>query len=147
MMNWSIETLDGSSAPAMSDFLGHPLLILFFSVRCPGCKSRALPFSKEMARVFPDLKVVGIHTKIDKADISKEQIEGIRQLFKIPYPIYKDQEKASSKLLEAEGTPHWILIDREGKVDRSIFGSMPNSLQRLDYSITELFQRDNSLSS
>lgn len=37
------------------------------------------------------------------------------------------------------GTPHWILVDKEGNVAYSIFGSDPNNaLLRLDLKIGEL---------
>ncbi len=40
---------------------------------------------------------------------------------------------------EAGGTPHWVLIDTEGIIRKSIFGSMDGARQRLDYALEELF--------
>ena len=69
------------------------------------------------------------------------QIEEVGLYFKLNYPIYADQEKATYEMFKAEGTPHWVLIDAEGKIVKSIFGSMGNSKQRLLYAIQELFQK------
>jgi hypothetical protein len=42
-------------------------------------------------------------------------------------------------MYNAGGTPHWILVDKEGNLEYSIFGSDPNNaLLRLDFKINEL---------
>ena len=39
---WEIEPIFGQSVPDLNDFHGKPLLILFFSLGCPGCLGRAI---------------------------------------------------------------------------------------------------------
>ena len=47
---------------------------------------------------------------------------------------------ATFRRYEAGGTPHWVLIDADGVIRKSIFGSMDGARQRLDYALEELFQ-------
>jgi len=51
-----------------------------------------------------------------------------------------DQGHQTWSAYDAGRTPHWVLINANGEIEKSIFGSMPNSLQRLDYSLIELFE-------
>ncbi len=81
---------------------------------------------------------MGIHTRFEGPKYSLGQIKEIRQLLKIDYPFFVDQGMKTYATYEAEGTPHWTLLDATGIVYRNIFGSMPNALQRLDYALMEL---------
>lgn len=135
---WHASDLQGRPAPALAGFGGRPLLLLIYSIGCPGCKARALPFARDMALAYPGLQVLGLHTRLEGPVYSSPQIKGLSQVYRLPFPVYVDEGHRSYDALAAEGTPHWILADAEGKVVRSIFGSMPNALQRLDLAVREL---------
>ena len=137
---WSLTTLDGSPAPAPEAFLGKPLLILIFNVGCLGCLGRALPFSLKLLDAYPDLQVIAIHTHTPGPDYPPARIEAVKKANHLPYPVYLDQGHETYDRYRAEGTPHWVLLDAEGKVRRSIWGSMANAQQRLDYALAELFE-------
>jgi thiol-disulfide isomerase/thioredoxin len=136
---WHLLTLDGQPAPPLADFRGHPLLVLFWGLGCPACKGRALPFTRELRRHYPALSIVGVHTHLEGPKYSPAQIEEMVQLHKLDYPMYQDADHPRTyHLYRAEGTPHWILADAEGRLLRSVFGSMPGQLQRLDYLLREM---------
>ncbi len=138
--NWSIESILEGEPPNKKDYLGKPLLILIFSLGCPGCIGRAIPFANRMAYENEGtLNVLGIHTNFEGVDFSKEQFtKAIAGLY-IRFPIYKDQNFNTTFLdYGAGGTPHWVLVDKDGNVIYSIFGSAPNNaLLRLDLKIKE----------
>jgi peroxiredoxin len=136
---WYVSQLDGNEAPSLESLQGKVVLILFYSIGCPGCKSRAIPIAKNVHEIYPDVQVVGIHTSLDERKYSTGQIEEINKVHRIPFPIYVDEGSQTFEAFGAEGTPHWILIDAEGKVLRSVFGSMPNAINRIEYSLIELF--------
>jgi len=142
LSDWSIESIfDEDTLPVVGDYLGKPLLILFFSLGCPGCLGRAIPYANRV--VFENgenLKVLGIHTNFEGIDIPQEKFEKAKKEFYIRFPFYKDKNYDTTFLnYGAGGTPHWILIDKSGNVDYSIFGSDPNNaLLRLDLKINEL---------
>lgn len=141
---WSIEKIwEGQKLPEPRDFIGNPLLILIFSLGCPGCVGRAIPFANKMVYEYEGkLPVLGIHTNFEGIDFSVERFTQAKEEFYIRFPMYKDRNFHDTFYdYGAGGTPHWILVDKEGKVVYSIFGSDPNNaLLRLDLKITELLQ-------
>jgi len=143
--SWSLETIFGNNVPTIESYQGKPFLILFFSLGCPGCLGRAVPFANRL--VFENgekLKVLGIHTNFEGIDFPKERFEIAKVDLYIRFPFFKDKNYDTTFLnYGAGGTPHWILVDKNGKVAYSIFGSAPNNaLLRLDLKINELFQSE-----
>ena len=139
--DWHIEPIFGDEIPVPKDFLGKPLLILFFSLCCPGCVGRAVPYANRV--VFENekkLNVIGIHTNFEGTDFPTEKFEKAKEDLFIRFPFFKDKNYDTTFLnYGAGGTPHWILVDKNGKVSYSIFGSDPNNaLLRLDLKIKEI---------
>lgn len=140
MPPWKLQAGRKHPVPELEDFIGSPILILFYSIGCPGCKARALPFARQANQDFPDLQVIGIHTRFEGPEYSRAQVEGISQVYNLTFPVFLDQGHETYDLFGAEGTPHWILANERGELVKSLFGSMPNTLQRLDFSLQELFE-------
>ncbi|MDX1905398.1 MAG: TlpA disulfide reductase family protein [Bacteroidia bacterium] len=137
---WALVSPDGGPVPQVSRLAGRPLLLLMFHVDCPGCIHRALPFALKLSRAYPDVQVMAIHTQPEGFNRSADFVlEALRQL-SIPFPVWLDEGDTTYKRFGAEGTPHWWLTDQAGIVQKSIFGSMLNSLHRLDYGLSEMFQ-------
>lgn len=135
---WKALTLSGEPAAPIESFRGQPLLVLFFSRGCPACLSRAIPYAHAIAYEFPELAIVGIHTHLEGPSYSAAQVHEIIQLHRISFPVLIDEGHESFDKMGAEGTPHWMLIDEKGKLVRSLFGSMPNTIQRLQYVLLEM---------
>lgn len=136
--DWEIEGLFGAPAPRMDHFLPHPLLVLFYHTGCPGCKARALPYANTVYWEYPELRVVAIHTRPEGPLYSDSQIEELKKVFGLKFLLVKDVGKSTFESWNAEGTPHWFLFDQEGNLYRSVFGSTPNALLRLDLALDEL---------
>lgn len=139
--NWEIKSLDNKPTPSIYSFQGRPLLILFFNLGCIGCRGRAIPYSIRFAELYPNLQVVGIHTNFEGVHYLPGQIASFIDKANVPYPVFQDDGKKTYQLFQAEGTPHWILLNREGLKLKSIFGSMGNAIHRLDYGLMEIFQK------
>lgn len=138
---WRIVPIFEEVIPKTSDFLGSPLLILFFSLGCSGCLGRAIPFANRVVyEKGNSIKVIGIHTNFEGVDFSIGQFQIAKEQYVIRFPFFKDYNFDTTFLdYGAGGTPHWILVDANGIVKYSIFGSDPNNaLLRLDYKIDEL---------
>ncbi len=139
--DWRLEKIFEDDVPTREDYLGAPLLILFFSLGCPGCLGRAIPYANRIVYENGDkIQVMGIHTNFEGVDYSLAQFAKAKEEFHFRFPFYKDYNFDTTFLnYGAGGTPHWILVDRNGKVVYSIFGSDPNNaLLRLDYMIHEV---------
>ncbi|WP_103070184.1 TlpA family protein disulfide reductase [Aquimarina sediminis] len=139
--NWELETIFGEEIPAIEDFKGKPLLILFFNLGCPGCKGRALPFANKMVYENGEkLNVIGIHTRFEGPEFTLDDFRQAQEEYYIRFSFYKDANlSATFRKYLAGGTPHWLLVNAEGNLEYSIFGSDPNNaLLRLDFKINEL---------
>lgn len=137
---WNIESLGQEDVPHYEEFIGKPLLILFFYLGCPGCTARAIPFANKMVYEHTDkINVIGIHSNFEGPEYDNNDIiERLKSLY-VRFPVFKDSGLASTfYTYQAAGTPHWILVDKTGHVIQTIFGSDPNrALLRLDYALTE----------
>ncbi len=132
---------EGDIIPTREDYLGKPLVILFFNLGCPGCLGRAIPYANRI--VYENegtINVMGIHTNFEGVDFDKERFLQAKQDLHIRFPFFRDYNYDTTFLnYGAGGTPHWIIVDKKGEVVYSIFGSDPNNaLLRLDYLISEI---------
>ena len=145
--NWSIESIFGNEVPKISDFSGKPTLILIFSLGCPGCLGRAIPFANRMVFEYGEnLNVIGIHSDFGKEGFTLEQFQKAKDDFYLRFDFFNDKNFDTTFLdYGAGGTPHWLLVDENGNLVYSIFGSDPNNaLLRLDLKIKEVFQNENN---
>jgi len=143
--NWSLEGIFEQEVPQKNDFIGKPLLILFFSLGCPGCLGRAIPYANRIVyENGANINVLGIHTNFEAIDFPSEKFEKAKIDYHIRFPFFIDKNYDTTFLnYGAGGTPHWILVEKNGNVFYSIFGSDPNNaLLRLDLRITELLQKN-----
>jgi thiol-disulfide isomerase/thioredoxin len=142
--SWTIESINNNYVPKTEDFLGKPLLLLFFSLHCPGCVGRAIPFANRIALEYADkVNVVGIHTTFEGPELSDDEIEHKMKELYARFPYYRDAGLSTTFYdYQAAGTPHWILANENGIIIKDIFGSDPNrALFRLDLALTELLNK------
>lgn len=148
IVDWKIEGISNDQVQSVHDLKGKPLLILFFSLGCPGCIGRAIPYANRMVYENGDqMHVVGIHSNFEGVDFPDEKFTTANKELYIRFPFYRDYNYDTTFLnYGAGGTPHWIVVDKSGIVRYSIFGSEPNNaLLRLDYVISELLLTQNTL--
>ena len=137
-----LETIFGDDIPTLKSLKDKPLLVLFFYLGCPGCKGRAIPFANKLVYEKTPIHIIGIHSRFEGKEYSKTELKSAKDDFYIRFPYYSDKNNNETfKVFEAGGTPHWVLLNKEGKVILSIFGSDPNNaLLRLDLKIKELLE-------
>lgn len=138
-IEWQVTSMDGRNRPSLADYRGKYTLLLFFNLGCHGCMMRGLPLADDIARAYPELNVIGIHSNFRGSPYTVEQIQDEIEKRKLSFPVMLDDEHVTYDLFQAGGTPHWILLDEAGRVQKSIFGSQPNAQQRLTYGMMELF--------
>lgn len=119
-------------------YQGKNLLILIYRNQCLGCSGRAIPLAYAFQKEFKDLQVIGIHTNFGKTKTTREEIQSIFTIEELPFPIYLDEQHEVYDQFEAEGTPHWVIIDQKGRLFRSLFGSQDGAQNRLQYALQEL---------
>lgn len=136
---WQVSSLDGSLAPNVTDFNGQPTVMFFFNLGCHGCMTRGLPLANEIAKQYPEVAVVGIHSNFESIPHAKTAVQAAIEEHGLVFPVVYDDGHATYSDYQAGGTPHWILLDESGEIERSIFGSQPNAVTRLSYALMERF--------
>ena len=139
VLDWSVQTLDGQAGPSLKSWKGQYGVILLFNQECLTCKTRALPLLKQWTEYYPDLRTAAVHVEPGRRKADPAEIRALVENQSPNFPVYLDQGRESYQGLQAEGTPHWIILGPQGQIERSIFGSRPNALQRIDYFIRELY--------
>jgi thiol-disulfide isomerase/thioredoxin len=128
-----------SPPPTLDDLAGAPALLFFYNLGCTGCLHRGLPLAQRIQEVYPQLRIIAIHVDLGRHTYPTEAILAEAQIRNLQLEHYRDRGSATYEAYGAEGTPHWILIDVEGRLHRSLFGSMEGVQVRLDYILRELF--------
>lgn len=133
-----VKTLDEKPVDLLDLYQGHVVLVLFYNNKCLGCTGRAIPLAYEYQQSFAGLKVVGIHSNFGGEVINKGDILSIFTVDELPFPIFIDDDHRMYDQFNCEGTPHWVLISKEGEVFRSIFGSQRGTQNRMLYALEEV---------
>src|SRR5690606_30050803 len=136
--NMNLTTLNGEAQDLLQVYKNKPLLILFYNNQCLGCTGRAIPLAYKLSKSYPKLSVVATHSTFGNHTITKQDILDIFTSKEAPFPIYLDQHHKWFDFFNCEGTPHWILLNQNAEVYRSVFGSQENAQNRLYYAIEEL---------
>ncbi len=112
-------------------------LLLFYHTDCLGCTGRAIPFGYELAQKNTDINLVVIHADFKNRKRSIEEILDIFTAKEAPFPIFLDENAELYTTLHCEGTPHWIILNSEGEILHSIFGSQEGAQMKIHYSVDE----------
>ena len=136
-----LKTLEGDPISLLEQYKNKPLLILFFNLQCLGCTGRAIPLAYEYLHEFEGLEVLAIHSQFNDKEVTKQEILDIFTSKSLPFPIYFDKGHEAYSQYECEGTPHWILVNKDGYVYRSIYGSQNGAQTRLGYALADLVAR------
>ncbi|MFA7115866.1 MAG: hypothetical protein WC140_01335 [Bacteroidales bacterium] len=144
----NVKDLKNHDINLIEKYKGQNLLIIIYNNQCLGCTGRGIPLAYELGKEFRHIQPIAIHTRFDhnesicaKASFKPTTVNEIREIFttgKEPFPIYLDEDNSVYKQFESKGTPQWLIINREGKLFRSFFGSMEGAQNRLGYSIMSL---------
>lgn len=112
-------------------------LLLFYNNDCLGCTGRALPLAYELQKVYDFIHLIVIHSSFGGRNYTPEDLLSTFTRGTAPFPIYQEMGHELYDSFDCDGTPHWILMNGDGKVLHSIFGSQNGAQMKLDYAIQE----------
>ena len=133
-----VRDFNNNSVDLIKKYKGKPLLAIIYNNQCLGCTGRAIPLAYELQKENEEIQVVGIHTSFNSSQASESDIKSIFTVDALPFPIFLDNGRAVYDQFESSGTPQWVLITKEGKLSRTIFGSQEGAQNRLYYAIEQL---------
>ena len=133
-----VRDFNNNSVDLIKKYKGKPLLAIIYNNQCLGCTGRAIPLAYELQKENEEIQDVGIHTSFNSSQASESDIKSIFTVDALPFPIFLDNGRAIYDQFESSGTPQWVLITKEGKLSRTIFGSQEGAQNRLYYAIEQL---------
>lgn len=139
LTEWWLKPLDRQQPPQLIDLQGQYVLLLFYNLGCAGCMGRGLPLAQRIQDLYTELRVILIHSDFGRHTYPAEDIRQATEARITNLEQYRDQEHRTYDAFGAEGTPHWILLDPEGRIHRTFFGSTQAVQVRMDYVLREIF--------
>ncbi len=133
-----VEDFKNNDLDLFEKYKGKSLLLLIYNNQCLGCTGRAIPLAYEFQQEFKGIEVVGVHTHFTDRKITEADVKSIFTTGELPFSIYLDKGRTVYDAFNSEGTPQWVLLTKDRKVFRSIFGSQTNAHNRLLYALESL---------
>lgn len=125
------EWLNGEPAP-LSSLRGKVVMVEAFQMLCPGCVSHGIPQAQKVHQMTdPDqLAVVGLHTVFEHHSVmGRDALEVFISEYRLGFPVGIDRHipddpiPVTMRRYRLQGTPSILLIDRQGRLRYSGFGS------------------------
>ncbi len=115
---------------------GKVVAIHAFQMLCPGCILHGVPQSQRLHATFNEehVSVVGLHTVFEHHEAMREvSLKAFLDEFRIRFPVAIDKptEHAIPKTMrkfDLQGTPSWLIFDRQGDLKIQKFGQMDDIL-------------------
>lgn len=137
-MKFPLRTLNGEDFNPLKAFEGQIILVIFYHSSCLGCTGRALPLAYQLSREYSSVQLVVVHVDFKNRETTVDEINSVFTDKTPPFEIYRDENAQNFYHYHAEGTPHWLLFDTEGRLSHSVFGSQENVQNRLYYALEEI---------
>jgi len=121
MADFSFTDIDGQTH-TRADYLGKPLLVIFWATDCPGCIKEMPDLVKLYQTYSPnDLSMLGIAMAHDSLD----HINAMRAAKNLPYTITWDHNNALAQAFDnVRVTPTHFLITAKGEIIMRKIGSL-----------------------
>lgn len=116
--NFSMEDADGNTVK-LSDFIGQPVVINFWSAWCAPCKSELPHFDKLAKELKGKVEFLMVSVYLNK-DYVKQFVSQSGYTF----PLYFDDNEEGSTAYEVTGIPVTVFITADGNIKSKTVGSM-----------------------
>lgn len=133
----------GAQSP-LSALRGQVVMIEAFQMLCAGCVNYGIPQAQRVARMFPNVTVIGLHTVFEHHEVmGPDALKVFLHEFGVRFPVAIDEPDPAGGPIPVtmrryglEGTPSTLLIDKAGslvfahlgKVDDMALGVMLGQL-------------------
>ena len=131
---WQVSEWINGDPGDLADHHGKVVLIEFFQLWCPGCKSFSVPLFNRWHNRYgerDDVVVLSIHTVFEGHDYqTPERLREFVETWEIEHPvgidsyaIKGDEMPVTMRRFRTGGTPHVVIVDKQGRLRFSHFGS------------------------
>lgn len=133
-----VQDFNGNQIDLIKEYQGKAILAIIYNNQCLGCTGRAIPLAYQLQKENLGVQVVGIHSNFTHTKVTENDIKSIFTIEELPFPIFQDEGHLVYDQFDSQGTPQWLLITKEGRLFRSIFGSQEGAQNRLFYALEQL---------
>lgn len=108
---FTLKSLAGETV-SLSDLKGNVVFIDFWATWCPPCRI-SMPSVERLHVDYKDRPVRVLGVSID------EDVDALRAFVKkkgTPYPVLMDSDSAVASAYGADGIPHFVVVDKEGRL-------------------------------
>jgi hypothetical protein len=128
---WQTTTWVNTPNPlSLAGLRGHVVLMHAFQMLCPGCVSHGLPQAQRVAKLFPDVTVIGLHTVFEHHEaMGLASLRAFLHEYRIRFPVGVDLPgpdgdplPRTMRAYAMKGTPTTVLIDAQGRLHQQTFG-------------------------
>ena len=131
---WQVSEWINGNPGDLAEHQGKVVLIEFFQLWCPGCKRFSVPLFNRWHELYSerdDVLVLSIHTVFEGHDHqTPERLREFIDLWAIEHPVgvdsyakEGDEMPVTMKRYRTGGTPHVVIVDKQGRLRFSHFGS------------------------
>lgn len=127
---WDVSEWIGTPSP-LASLRGKVVLVEAFQMLCAGCVNYGLPQAQRVARMFPNVAVIGLHTVFEHHEVTgPEALKVFLHEFGIRFPVGVDRHDTEGGLpvtmrtFGLEGTPSTMLFDKAGSMMFSHLGKI-----------------------
>ncbi len=131
----TVEWFNTPTPLSLTNLYGRVVLAVAFQMLCPGCVSQGLPQAQRVREAFPEeeIAVVGLHTVFEHHEaMTPVSLKAFLHEYRVTFPVGVDEPDPNGPIprtmraYEMRGTPTMLLFDREGYLQRQVFGHLPD---------------------
>ncbi len=115
--DFTLRRLDGDTL-RLSDLRGKVVFVNIWATWCPPCRQEV----PSMVRLYERFRDRGLEIVAVSEDRDPEAVRRFVARYRVPFPVVMDRDKAVYRAYRATGVPETHLIDKQGRVVRSVIG-------------------------
>lgn len=127
---WDVSEWIGTPSP-LASLRGKVVMLEAFQMLCAGCVNYGIPQAQRVARMFPNVAVIGLHTVFEHHDVTgPAALKVFLHEFGVRFPVGVDRHDSDGGLpvtmrtYGLEGTPSTLLFDKHGTLVFSHLGKI-----------------------
>lgn len=134
MPAWKVvQWFNTQQALELDDLRGKVVMLHTFQMLCPACVLHATPQAQRVRKAFPlaEVAVIGLHTVFEHHDVmGSRALQAFIHEFGLRFPVGIDAPgdvgplPQTMSMLDLQGTPSVLLLDRQGRIRLNHFGRL-----------------------
>lgn len=127
---WDVSEWIGTPSP-LASLRGKVVMVEAFQMLCAGCVTYGIPQAQRVARMFPNVSVIGLNCVFEHHDVTgPEALKVFLHEFGVRFPVGVDRPDTEGGLPSTmrtyglEGTPSTLLFDKGGALVFSHLGKI-----------------------